>query len=77
MLPLEPVTLLTGAGTSSLRLGWKPGMALIGPTRVGLRRRAELPSVPVTRSPRSQSSPVMRVPEPSPVMARLELDDPL
>jgi hypothetical protein len=31
----------------------------MGPVRVGLRRRAEAPSVPVTRSPRSQSSPVM------------------
>jgi fumarate hydratase class II len=39
----------TGSGTSSLRFPWKVGMAVIVPRRLGLRRRAEGPSVPVTR----------------------------
>ena len=67
VLPLEPVTRLTGHSFSSLRLRSKGDMALIGPGRLGLRRRAEAPSVPVTCSPRSQSSPVIFVEEPSPV----------
>ena len=48
VLPLEPVTGLTGKGTSSLRFCCIITMAFMGPTREGLRRRAEAPSVPVT-----------------------------
>ena len=60
---------LTGSGSFSLRLDWKAGIAAIGPGRVGLRRRAEAPSVPVTCLPRFQSSPLMERPEdwPAPV----------
>ena len=69
VLPLAPVIRLTGSGSSSLRLGWKAGIAAIGPGRVGLRRRAEAPSVPVTCLPRFQSSPLIERPEdwPAPV----------
>ena len=54
---------------ASLRLAWKLGMAVIAPGRVGFRRRAEGPSVPVTFRPRFQSSPVIVRPVeiPSPV----------
>ena len=46
VLPLEPVTRLTGHSVSSLRLRSKD-MAVIGPGRLGLRRRADT-LVPVT-----------------------------
>ena len=65
-----PVPLLTGIGASFLTSEIVLlTIALTGPRREGFLASAEVPSVPVTRSLRAQSSPVIRNPEswPSPV----------
>src|SRR3569832_467365 len=78
VLQLQPVTRLGTASTGFFSWASRRTIIPIGPTdaprRVGLRCIAERPSVPVTRSLRPQSSPVIRKPVsmPSPVILDLK-----
>src|SRR3569832_973863 len=77
VLPLLPVTRLATASTGFFSCASRRAFIPIGPTaaprRVGMRCNAERPSVPVTRSLRPQSFPVIRKPVTMPSPEILDL----